>query len=339
MSCRSLVNVPLVVGGGPRLRAFVLEEVAAHPRDVTALAAARFGVTRQAVHAQVRRLVREGLLVAEGRTRARRYALAVLGEAKLDFPGASAVAEDAVWREHVEPVLAGVAAETLEACQDGFCEALRNALDHAGAARVSVRVVRTAARIEMSVRDDGRGIRAETALEIAKGTAGAGLLRIARLADVLAVFSGHHTLRCEVTEQGEAWSLATHAGRVRGTTIGMSLRLGAGSVLRPDAGGVLRPVPARPGEARVPVRLAILGSESLLSRSQAARVFARLERFDRIVLDFTGVETIGAAFADEAFRVFAAAHPSIALEWVGASQPVEAAIAGARTRASAAATR
>jgi hypothetical protein len=61
----------------------------------------------------------------------------------------------------------------------------------------------------------------------------------------------------------------------------------------------------------VPLRLAQYEGEKLVSRSRAKRVGNRFERFKRVELDFAGVSDIGQAFADELFRVFAAAHPQI----------------------------
>lgn len=63
----------------------------------------------------------------------------------------------------------------------------------------------------------------------------------------------------------------------------------------------------------VPVRLAQYEGEKLVSRSQAKRLTARFEKFKTVILDFTGVESIGQGFADELFRVFAAAHPAVDL--------------------------
>ena len=60
----------------------------------------------------------------------------------------------------------------------------------------------------------------------------------------------------------------------------------------------------------VPVRLAQHEGEKLVSRSQAKRLTARFEKFKTVILDFTGVESIGQGFADELFRVFATAHPA-----------------------------
>jgi uncharacterized protein (DUF1330 family) len=59
----------------------------------------------------------------------------------------------------------------------------------------------------------------------------------------------------------------------------------------------------------VPVKLARYGNENLVSRSQAKRLMTRLDRFKTVVLDFDKVKTIGRAFADEIFRVFAKSHP------------------------------
>lgn len=63
----------------------------------------------------------------------------------------------------------------------------------------------------------------------------------------------------------------------------------------------------------VPVRLAQVGDENLISRSQAKRLLQRVDRFRHVVLDFRDVTTIGQAFADEIFRVFAHVHPEVQL--------------------------
>jgi hypothetical protein len=57
--------------------------------------------------------------------------------------------------------------------------------------------------------------------------------------------------------------------------------------------------------------LAQYGNDKLISRSQAKRVLARVELFKTVVLNFKDVPTIGQAFADEIFRVFAQQHPQI----------------------------
>jgi hypothetical protein len=62
--------------------------------------------------------------------------------------------------------------------------------------------------------------------------------------------------------------------------------------------------------------------KDLISRSQAKRVVARLERFSDVVLDFSGIESISPAFADEIFRVFSKAHPQVRLTPINANDDV-----------------
>lgn len=63
----------------------------------------------------------------------------------------------------------------------------------------------------------------------------------------------------------------------------------------------------------VRVKLYVIGGVHI-SRSQARRVLAGLEKFKVIVFDFDKVPTVGQAFADEVFRVFHIKHPKIKLE-------------------------
>jgi len=51
-----------------------------------------------------------------------------------------------------------------------------------------------------------------------------------------------------------------------------------------------------------------------------------------VVLDFAGVNTIGQAFADEIFRVFQQAHPSVKLRSFNTNAEVEAMIKRAITQ-------
>jgi hypothetical protein len=63
--------------------------------------------------------------------------------------------------------------------------------------------------------------------------------------------------------------------------------------------------------------------DSPMSRSQAKRLINRFDRFLEVVLDFEGVLFIGQAFADEIFRVFAKAHPSVYLNPVNCNDSVK----------------
>ncbi len=59
-----------------------------------------------------------------------------------------------------------------------------------------------------------------------------------------------------------------------------------------------------------------------ISRSQARRILAGLEKFKEIILDFKNIETIGQGFADEVFRVWGKSHPAKKIEYKNANENV-----------------
>jgi hypothetical protein len=81
----------------------------------------------------------------------------------------------------------------------------------------------------------------------------------------------------------------------------------------------------------VPVVLAQYVGDPLISRSQAKRVLARVDLFRTVVFDFSEIESIGQAFADEIFRVFAQSHPEIELHFIHTNASVRKMIARARS--------
>ena len=67
-----------------------------------------------------------------------------------------------------------------------------------------------------------------------------------------------------------------------------------------------------------------------ISRSQAKKILAGLERYKKIIFNFAGVDVIGQAFADEIFRVFNIGHPEIELEATNMSDSVRIMVEHAR---------
>lgn len=65
------------------------------------------------------------------------------------------------------------------------------------------------------------------------------------------------------------------------------------------------------------------GESRLISRSEARRIAAGLDRFTEVVLDFANVDQVGQGFADELFRVWASRQPGVQLRPVNMSAAVE----------------
>lgn len=75
-------------------------------------------------------------------------------------------------------------------------------------------------------------------------------------------------------------------------------------------------------KTQVRVKLFRVGKD-ILSRSEARRVMINLDSFQEIILDFTGVESVGQAFADEIFRVWQNNHTNIIITYINANENVE----------------
>jgi hypothetical protein len=60
-----------------------------------------------------------------------------------------------------------------------------------------------------------------------------------------------------------------------------------------------------------------------LSRSQARRLLVGLDEFERVMLDFADIDTVGQAFADEIFRVWQNRHPDVSIQASNANENVQ----------------
>ena len=69
-----------------------------------------------------------------------------------------------------------------------------------------------------------------------------------------------------------------------------------------------------------------------VSRSQARRILAGLDKFKTVILDFEGIDTIGQAFADEVFRVWPRLHPEMTIIPQNTNENIDFMIRRAKSR-------
>lgn len=325
---------------GEKIRRFIIATVEQHPDDIAAVTARKFGISRQAVNKHLQRLVAEKALVQRGQTRSRAYFLHPIDEWTRRYTLEPDMAEDVVWRADIAPSLTQLPDNVFDIWQYGFTEMFNNVIDHSDGANVTVRFQRTAATTELMIGDDGVGIfrkiqselglldERHAILELAKGKlttdpdnhTGEGIFFTSRMFDAFDILSGG-TFFTHRFEEDEDWILESDTSR--GTWVWMKLNNHTARTMKKifnqystdDDFGFTKTV--------VPVRLAQYGDDKLVSRSQAKRLLARVDRFKTVIFDFEGVEAIGQAFADEIFRVFAARHPEIELLAVKARPTVK----------------
>ena len=333
---------------GEQLRRFILDNIQHHPSDIGMVASEKFGITRQAVNKHLDRLVNEGAVVAAGTTRSRVYKLAPLLEWRETFPLGPLLAEDIVWREHVAKPLGQLPDNVLNIWQYAFTEMFNNALEHSNATNVTLSLKRTAASTEMLLLDDGVGIfrkiqaalnlidERHSVLELAKGKfttdpanhTGEGIFFTSRVLDKFNILSGGVYFSHEYGDDQD-WILERENPSV-GTAVFMQLHNHTARTTRSIFDQYTSEDTLAFTKTVVPVKLAQYGDESLLSRSQAKRLLARIDRFRTVIFDFSGVGSIGPSFADEIFRVFQNEHPDISLLDINATPEVSIMISRAR---------
>jgi anti-sigma regulatory factor (Ser/Thr protein kinase) len=316
---------------GAEIRQFILEHVEQHPGDIALLTARTFEMSRQAVHRHLRSLLQQHALCVLGTTRARRYSLAPLVQWTQIYPLATIEAEDRVWRQEIRPLLGTLPDNVLQIWSHGFTEIVNNAMEHSSGHEVRIHVTKTAVMTDIMIADDGEGIFTKiqrelgledarhAVLELAKGKlttdpahhTGEGIFFASRMFDDFSILSGN-VYFSYLRQHAQDWILEQQTFQ-EGTSVSMRLKNNSSRTTKEvfdaftsgDEYGFTKTV--------VPVRLARYGDEQLISRSQAKRLLARIDRFKMVVLDFAGVDMIGQAFADEVFRVFQNDHPHIAL--------------------------
>jgi hypothetical protein len=335
---------------GQNVRRYILEHIEKHPTDINKVTAAHFGTTRQAVNKHLRRLVGEKALDGTGNTRNRVYKLCPLNEWRQLYPIAADLAEDVIWRSDIVPVLGQMSENAKDIWHYGFTEMFNNAIDHSEGKNILVWITKTAATTEMTVMDDGVGIfkkiqnamnlldERHAVLELAKGKlttdpanhTGEGVFFSSRMFDKFSILSGSVHFSHRFGDDLD-WILERASDANYHTFVGMSLSNHTSRTVRKVFDQYTSGDEYRFSKTVVPVELAQYGDDKLISRSQAKRLLARIELFKIVVLDFTRVPTVGQAFADEIFRVFAQAHPEIELIPLHASSEVRRIIGRAKS--------
>jgi len=323
---------------GEDVRAFILKHI--DEGGLTSKVAKHFAMTRQAANRHLQNLTDDGSLLADGNTRNRSYKLAPSASVTFRYKIVPGLAEDVVWAQDIRPFIGVLAANVLDIWQWGFTEMFNNAIDHSGGANIYVNVSKNAVNTEISIRDDGIGIfkkiqqelglldERHAILELSKGRlttdsknhSGIGIFFTSRMVNSFNIRSGGSFFNHDLESENDLMLESTQSAD--GTFVFMRVDNHTSRTVKKTFAKFSVGKSYSFNKTVVPVRLAKYGSDQLVSRSQAKRVLARVDIFAEVWFDFRNVDTIGQAFADQIFRVFASEHPEIKLATVGANKEI-----------------
>lgn len=209
-----------------------------------------------------------------------------------------------------------------------FSEMLNNAIEHSKSKYIDIEVAKMDDFLSFVVRDYGIGIfrnimkkrelkdELEAIQDLLKGKvttapnahSGEGIFFTSKVADVFSEESYDYKLLIDNLIDD---IFVEEIKNIRGTKVTFKIRLDCKRHLN----DVFKEYQAEPDsyafdKTEIQIKLYQMGTIHI-SRSQARRVLSGLEKFKKVILDFDQVPTVGQAFADEIFRVFALKHPEV----------------------------
>ena len=304
--------------------------------------AKEYNITSQSVYRYINQLVKDNKIRKEKHGQKNVFTFVNdYFEIEKDIAG---LTEDSVWRNVVRPFISDIPQIAFENMAYAFSEMLNNAIDHSGGTKVRVTIEKNIHDVTIIIADNGIGVFKKIAdamgleeksfaiLELAKGKfttdpeshTGEGIFFSSKVVDEFAIFSE------ELVFLGPTSTSAPYIDSSKTYRNGTIVLLCIYNSHRETCKEVFDRFTEAPEsygftKTMVPVRLLEYGDERplVVSRSQAKRLMVRFERFEDIILDFSGIEEIGQGFADELFRVFPSQHPNTTLTPINCSEQVQ----------------
>ena len=256
--------------------------------------------------------------------------------------------EDYIYNEDIAPLLKDLPDNVRKIWIYAFTEMFNNAIEHSESDIIQCFVESNHIETTIMITDFGIGIfkkiqdyfkynSVDDAInELFKGKlttdtnnhSGEGIFFTSRLMDQFSAISGgkffthsNHSEFLNTLKEDDDLNLLTHN---KGTVIYMRLANRSHKQLV-EVFDMFSDVDNGFNKTSIPMKN-IYGNSFPVSRSQARRLYNRLDQFSEVELDFNGVDEIGQAFAHELFVKFASNHPEVKLNVVNSNTKIDAMI-------------
>ena len=304
---------------------YILEKVAEGGEGLSRRVAETFGISQNTVHLYLSSLLEEGILTKGKRGE---YTLTQNSFTHTLSRSAGELASDTyVYEKLLLPHIGDLPDNAKHIWNYAVSEMVNNVIDHSGAEHLYVFIGQDRLFTRMAITDDGIGIfrkiKEHFALadldeaigELFKGKlttdaanhSGEGIFFTSRIMDTFLISSDGKVFTTTKFEEDEISELDRPT---EGTCVYMALSNTTQKEIRDvfdmysDSEGAF---------SKTSLVMKNFFDSAPVSRSQAKRVCMRLEQFEEVTFDFTGIEWMGQGFAHQLFVVFQNAHPQIKL--------------------------
>jgi anti-sigma regulatory factor (Ser/Thr protein kinase) len=310
---------------------------------------AAFKVSRQYASVLINSLVSEGKLLKVGSTNKAYYILPEYSRDSGAYPAKISkrlknkkLAEHEIFNEIESqyPPIRQLPENVKSIIIYAFSEMLNNAIEHSKSADIEMEISVQNRKLTFIVNDFGIGVfrnvmkKKRLKDEIAamqdllkgktttmpKSHSGEGIFFTSKVADVFTLQSFGHLL--VVNNKVHEVFFQRPPALKRGTKVKFTIDVNSSRHLNDVFKKFTTESEYGFNKTEVKVRLYALGGVHV-SRSQARRILAGLNKFESITLDFDKVPMIGQAFADEVFRVFKRKHPNIKIQPINMDEGVK----------------
>ncbi len=323
------------------IRVFILENIQNHPKDIVAVTASHFSVSRTTVHRHLNRLIKENKIVKSGTTKRMVYSLAGARNKEIAVGITPGVEEHKIW-ESLRGDFATLNKNVYDICEYGFTEIFNNAIEHSQGSAVLAATRWDKDAVIISTTDNGIGIfkkikeafnlnnERESILQLSKGKlttdpehhTGEGIFFVSRCFDEFHI-SANGLSYAKLNLEDDWFVESVEDKTKKGTYVSMKIGLKSKRDLKQIFDRFTSPETYKFDRTHIWVQLGKAEGENYISRSQSKRLLAGLEKFKEIILDFKGVTTVGQGFVDEVFRVFKNNHPEIQITYTNANDDVK----------------
>ncbi len=304
------------------------------------------GITRQAVHKHINKLINDNIVKKTGNTSATKYYISDKKNKYEKFVRTYEnrnLDEDKIFNESV--LMANlkrcITNNTYNIINYGFTELLNNAIDHSYSEKIDIKLLKENNHITFIIRDKGIGIfysilkkfsldsEEDALFELIKGKtttmsskhSGEGVFFTSKLCDNMIIKSHSIEMIYDNINNDIYFNKKKY---LKGTFIEFRVKKSTNRNIK----YIFDKYASSEYEynfSKTKIDLNLL-QENYISRSQAKRLLVGLDKFEEIILNFKKVRNVGQGFIDEIYRVFRNKHPNIKIDSINMNSIIKSMI-------------
>lgn len=328
-----------------KIKRYILESMSNNGNDIAKKTADNFNISKQTVYKYINELIENGSAekISNGK-----YALVQKINKTFRYNLKEKILEeDIIFEETLSQYIKDFDKNTYRIWQYAFTEMVNNAIDHSNADKMWIYIGQNALSTWVNIYDNGIGIfkkisdyyKYETLddaiISLFKGKlttdkqnhSGEGIFFTSRVMNCFGAISSNRMFSQEYThEELNHLDVGKYSPKIesyknkKGTLIVMVLTNETNRSLK-EVFDMYSDVDGGFTVTKIPMKK-ICDSGYPVSRSQARRLYFGFDKFEKVILDFNGVDEIGQGFAHELFNVFQNKHPKIELECINTNDEI-----------------